>query len=72
MCFELGFAGGAHLNPFSWRNDYVGMEQWSRFIRDGMYCYDRELHVEHERFAKLWDKNLRAQGFVDAFDPGSR
>jgi hypothetical protein len=21
MCFELGFAGGAHLNPFYWRNE---------------------------------------------------
>ena len=21
MCFELGFAGGAHLNPYYWRND---------------------------------------------------
>jgi hypothetical protein len=35
MCFELGLAGGAHLNPFYWRNDYVGIEQWSRFITDG-------------------------------------
>lgn len=26
MCFELGFAGGAHLNPFYWRNDYAGIE----------------------------------------------
>ncbi len=72
MCFELGFAGGAHLNPFYWRNDYVEVEQWSRFIRNGMYCYHRELHIEHERFAKLWDKNLRAQGFVDAFNPCSQ
>jgi hypothetical protein len=26
MCFELGYAGGAHLKPFYWRNDYVGIE----------------------------------------------
>lgn len=67
MCFELGFAGGPHLNAFYWRNDYVGIEQWSRFIRDGNYCYQSQLHAEHERFAKLWDKNLRQQGFAEAF-----
>ncbi|MEZ2346474.1 hypothetical protein [Terriglobus sp. RCC_193] len=68
MCFELGFAGDAHLNPFYWRNDYVGIEQWSRFIRDGNYCYQPQLHEQHENFAKLWDKNLQRQGFAEAFE----
>jgi hypothetical protein len=27
MCFELGFAGEPHLNPFYYRNDYVEVEQ---------------------------------------------
>ena len=67
MIFELGFAGGAHLNPFYWRNDYVGIEQWSRFIEDGNYCYHTQLHAQHQAFAKTWDKNLREQGFVEAF-----
>jgi hypothetical protein len=67
MCFELGFAGGAHLNPFYWRNDLVGVEQWSRFIRDGNYCFHPQLHEQHEGFAKFWDKNLAAQQFVEAF-----
>ena len=58
MCFELGFAGGAHLNPFYWRNDYAGIEQWSRFIQDGNYCYHPQLHEQHEAFAKTWDRNL--------------
>ena len=67
MCFELGMAGGPHLNAFYWRNDYVGIEQWSRFIRDGNYCYHTQLHEQHENFAKLWDRNLDAQRFVEAF-----
>jgi hypothetical protein len=67
MCFELGLAGGPHLNAFYWRNDYAGVEQWSRFIRDGNYCYHTHLHAQHESFAKLWDKNLDAQRFVEAF-----
>jgi hypothetical protein len=68
MCFELGLAGGAHLNPFYWRNDYLAVEQWSRFIRDAHYCYRTQLHEQHERFAKLWDNNLRQQGFAEAFE----
>jgi hypothetical protein len=67
MCFELGLAGGAHLNPFYWRNDYVAVEQWSRFIEEGNYCYHTQLHDQHERFAKTWDNNLRVQGFSEAF-----
>ncbi len=68
MCFELGFAGGEHLNPFYYRNDYVGVEQWSRFITDHRYVCHTQLHTEHERFAKLWDRNLRQQGFAEAFE----
>jgi hypothetical protein len=30
MCFELGFIEGPHLSAFYYRNDYVGVEQWSR------------------------------------------
>jgi len=68
MCFELGRAGAMHLNPFYFRNDYLGVEQWSRFIRNAHYCYHTQLHEAHERFAKLWDKNLRQQGFAEAFE----
>ena len=68
MCFELGLAGGAHLNPFYWRNDYVAVEQWSRFLDDGQYAYHKALHKQHEDFAKLWDNNLRLQGFAEAYE----
>ena len=67
MCFELGLAGGPHLTAFYWRNDYIGVEQWSRFICDENYVFHTELHREHESLATLWDKNLNAQRFVEAF-----
>ena len=67
MCFELGLAGAPHLSAFYYRSDYLGVEQWSRFIRDGNYAHHTELHRQHESFAALWDKNLNAQGFVEAF-----
>jgi hypothetical protein len=68
MCFELGFAAGAHLTPFYFRNDYLGVEQFSRTIEGDNYVFDRRLYDQHEEFAALWDKNLRRQGYIEAFD----
>jgi hypothetical protein len=68
MCFELGLAGGTHLNAFYFRNDYLGVEQWSRTIERDHYVYLASLHDQHERFAKQWDNNLRLQGFAEAFE----
>jgi hypothetical protein len=42
-------------------------EQYSRY-RDGEnYVFLPGLYAQHEQFARQWDKNLRAQGFLDAF-----
>ena len=68
MCFEFGQAGGAHLNPFYWRNDCVGVEQWSRFIAGTDYAFHRALFQQHVSFAKVWDRNLRSQGFAEVFE----
>ena len=72
MCFELGNADGLHLNAFYYRNDFVGVEQWSRAIVRGQYVYLASLHQQHERFAQVWDNNLRFQGFAEAFERQSR
>jgi hypothetical protein len=68
MCFELGFAGGPHLSAFYFRNDYLGVEQWSRDVVDGNYLHRIGLHRLHESFAETWDDNLRLQGFLEAFE----
>jgi hypothetical protein len=67
MCFELGLAGGAHLDTYLWRNDYVSVEQVSRAIIRDHYVSLLELHKQHEKFAAVWDNNLRLQGFLEAF-----
>ena len=71
MYFELGFAGGPHLNPWYYRNDYVAVEQFSRNIVRDHYVHLIQLHEQHVRFAKSWDNNLRLQGFADAFSDKS-
>ena len=67
MCFELETVKVPRLSAFYYRNDYTGMEQWSRFLRDGQYAVHTLLHREHEQCAALWDRNLNAQGFLEAF-----
>ena len=68
MCFELGFADGPHLNAFYYRNDYAGVEQWSRNIIGTNYVHRVALHEEQQRFAKMWDNNMRLQGYAEAFE----
>lgn len=68
MLFELaGTSGQIRLVPYYFRNDYVGVEQYSRLNQDGVALFRPGLLREHQRFARLWDRNLRAQGFVEAF-----
>ena len=69
MCFELAKPPlcGLSLSSFYFRNDYLGVEQYSRY-RDGEnYVFVPDLHRQHEAFARQWDKNIRAQGFLEAF-----
>jgi hypothetical protein len=68
ICFELGFVEGPHLDPFYFRNDYIGLEQWSRTIERGHYVHLSGLHEQHKQFARQWDNNLRLQGFAEAFE----
>ena len=70
MCFELVRADGGclSLNPWYWRNDYAGVEQWSRNLVRGHYVHLAEIHKQHEQFAQTWSTNLRLQGFADVFD----
>ena len=69
MCFELSNSdsGELSLNPYYWRNDYMGSEQWSRDIVNGQYVMLPDLHKLHELFAQVWDGNLRSQGFAEVF-----
>jgi hypothetical protein len=72
MCFELSnpLRLGLRLVPFSYRNDYMGVEQFSRTCDDEHYFFAPRLYDAHEKFALLWDKNLYAQGYLAAFERG--
>jgi len=70
MLFEVaeGESRQPEFWPFYFRNDYAAVEQWSR-RRDeagNLHSLPKRTH-DFEQFAKLWDRNLREQGFLEAF-----
>lgn len=69
MTFEVVEKDGVtELWPFYFRNDYVGVEQWSRYRNESgtLVCLPNRTR-DMEMFAKMWDRNLSAQGFLEAF-----
>ncbi len=60
--------GITELWPFYFRNDYAGVEQWSRYRNESgdLVCVPQRTR-DMEEFAKMWDRNLAAQGFLEAF-----
>jgi hypothetical protein len=47
MCFELR---DGQLDAYYYRNDFVGVKQWSRNIVRGQYVQLANLHAQHQRF----------------------
>ena len=69
MLFEVCENNGVtELRPFYFRNDYAGFEQWSRYRDESgdLVCLPQRTR-EMEAFAKMWDRNLGSQGFLEAF-----
>ena len=74
MCFELQIQDGqiVALMPYYYRNDYMGIEEQS--VSEGQRSQDGEqtirVHLkqirQHGKFARLWDRNLKQQGFEAA------
>jgi hypothetical protein len=68
MLFEIYKHGEkTKFIPTYWRNDYAGVEQYS--VTQGANGPDvnEKLQREHAQFAGMWDRNLRDQAFLEAF-----
>jgi len=73
MCFEWAKPPlcAAVLSAYYFRNDYMGVEQFSRFRKGNDYVFVPELYEQHQKFAQMWDRNLRDQHFLGAFSDKS-
>jgi hypothetical protein len=60
--------GLSEFRPFYFRNDYAGIEQWTRYRSEtgGVVSLPRETG-DLAAFTQTWDKNLRDQRFLEAF-----
>jgi hypothetical protein len=69
MRFELkiGHKGEPTLIPFYWRNDFVAVEQFSRFTRENEYIHLPDLYERHVRFAAEWNEVLSRQYVTRVF-----
>ena len=69
MLFEVRRQGNEiELFPYYWRNDYLGIEQYSSYRDDQQKLFTLPgLVRRHQQFAQAWDRNLCAQGFYEAF-----
>jgi hypothetical protein len=69
MLFEVRRDGSElTFDPYYWRNDYLGIERYSSFRDDEHKLFTlANLKRQHEEFARLWDNNLRTQGYYEAF-----
>jgi uncharacterized protein DUF6908 len=69
MLFEVRRDGSEFaFDVYYWRNDYLGIEQYSSFRDDEQKLFTLSgLKRQHEEFARVWDRNLRAQGYYEAF-----
>lgn len=68
MCFELSKPPlcSLQLSAYYFRNDYMGVEQYSRHRDGANYVFVPTLYEEHQKLARLWDRNIRDQGFLEA------
>ena len=69
MLLEMRRTGDAlELLAYYWRNDYLGIEQHSSYRdEEGRLVVHPAMKQQHQTLASMWDRNLRSQGFLEAF-----
>jgi hypothetical protein len=64
MVFEVS---GDTWSPTMYQQDNMGLYQEAVFTRDGQVYIRPALIKELKSFARVWDRNLRAQKFIEAY-----
>jgi hypothetical protein len=66
MVFEVDFETSTGWGPVSFRNDYAGMNEEAVWVADnGDVMIRPALVKELKQFARIWDRNLQEQGFLE-------
>jgi hypothetical protein len=74
MTFEIGVDPGSPWYwprgkwiPVSFEMSYMAIHRRARVLHDGQLYVSRREQRDQESFARVWDRNIKAQGFVDAY-----
>jgi uncharacterized protein DUF6908 len=66
IVFEVDFETGMGWGPVSFRNDYAGVFQEAVWVAEnGDVMIRPALVKELKQFARIWDRNLKEQGFLE-------
>ncbi len=49
------------IYPIYWRNDYVGLEQFSAVLKNDIWEVKPKMQADHKNFANTWLKNIKEQ-----------
>jgi len=71
MTFEIAEIDGAFV-PVSFQNDYLGVYQEAVFVSQGKLLARPGLMRELASFARQWDRNIKEQGFLEAYQQQCR
>lgn len=52
---------GNKVFPIYWRNDYIGIEEFSAKLDNGQWKVNEKLQAEHTEFANQWMMNIMQQ-----------
>jgi hypothetical protein len=67
MCFEVTAGNKVAMYPYYFRNDYMGTEREVYSEIDGKKMVNVREKRDQAAFAKVWDRNIKDQGFVEAY-----
>ena len=67
MCFEMEIEDGTlkSIEPFYYRNDYVGREEFAHDQDNG--AVNTRTVQKQKEFADIWGRNLKEQGFLSGY-----
>lgn len=58
---------GFILTPYCLRDESMGSEEHSVYLKDGRICVNYQLQSDHMQFVRGWNTCLEQQGYVAAF-----
>lgn len=67
MCFEVTCGKKVQMYPYSYRNDYMGIEKEVYSEIDGERLVNLNEQKDQAAFARVWNRNIGEQGFIEAY-----